>query len=454
MKEFEKLGVDKSTLKIVKQMGFEKPTEIQKKTIPLIISGNDVIGQSATGSGKTFAFLAGIIPKIDPIQVVQALIVVPTRELANQVYEECAKFTKYVPINSCVVFGGTSIYEQKKQLRKADIVVATPGRLLDHLNRKNLDLKNLKILILDEADRMCDMGFYKDIQTVIVKSPKEKQVLLFSATISRDITKLEKKYLTNAKRIVVEYFVDSSKLKQEYYKMKGKEKFSLLFYLLDKQRNSKSIVFCNTKDLVDIVHHNLDLNHFNSFKLHGGISQNVRTKTINAFKECTKGVLISTDVSARGLHIENITEIYNYDLPREKDQYVHRIGRTARNGKSGRVVNLILNREEGSFLKITKNFDVKGIKKPDFKILDLKTINIRDKIDNFQNSKSYSNKLRTQKRRKDEVNRVKEKFKVVDKNSPEYLEQKEKKYKYNQLQTSKKHKKATQKKKYFNKKGR
>jgi ATP-dependent RNA helicase DeaD len=452
MKEFEKLGVDKNTIKIITEMGYKEPTEIQKETIPLIIKGENIIAQSATGSGKTFAFLAGIIPKINAIKEIQALIIVPTRELANQIYDESKKFSKYLHINSCVVFGGASIYEQKKQLSKADIVIATPGRLLDHMERKNLNLKNLKILVLDEADRMCDMGFFNDIQKIITKSPKEKQILLFSATISKDITKLQKKFFTNSKRIVVEYFVDSNKLKQEYYTVKGREKFSLLFYLLELYKNKKSIVFCNTKDLVDMIHYNLNINKINTFKLHGGIAQNIRTKTINSFKECKSGVLISTDVSARGLHIEDITEIFNYDLPREQDQYVHRIGRTARNGKYGKIINLVLNKEEGAFLRITKNFKKELMKKPDFKILELKKVNLDDKIKNYHNSKSYSNKLKDQKNKRDHKDKSKKEFKFIDKNSEEYIKEKEKKYNYRQVQISQKHKKAIKKNKYFKRK--
>jgi superfamily II DNA/RNA helicase len=352
---FSELITDKDILKVITDLGFTEPTEIQAKTIPLIKEGKNIIAQSATGTGKTFAFLAGILPNITKQKKIQALIIVPTRELANQVYEETRKMARYKNLEACVVFGGTSINNQSRLLRYADIVIGTPGRLIDQMERGNLRLENLKYLILDEADRMCDMGFFEDITKIIKQTPKERQSMLFSATITDDVSTLEKQYIQNAHRIKVETEVDPRNLLQEYYVVKSNMKFSLLIHLV-KQHNKKSIVFCNTRNEVDLIFDNLKENKIECFKLHGGLEQNKRTGTIDRYHKHPDALLISTDVSARGIHIDNLEYIYNFDIPRDPTQYIHRIGRTARAGKKGKAIAILTTKEEEEFIRMGKRF--------------------------------------------------------------------------------------------------
>lgn len=352
---FENLIKDKQILQAITNIGITKPTEIQEKVIPLILDGKNIIAQSATGTGKTIAFLAGILPSITKKNKVQCLIIVPTRELANQVYEETKKIGKIKEIQACVVFGGTSIGDQARRLKHADIVIGTPGRLIDQIGRRNLKLEEIKYLVLDEADRMCDMGFYEDISQIIGYLPKERQSLFFSATITDDVSKLEKTFIPHAQRISVQTFVDPKNLLQEYYLVKQNQKFSLLLHLV-KQHCRKAIVFCNTRSEVDVIYNNLKENRIECFKLHGGLEQNKRSSTIEKYQGHKDALLISSDVSARGIHVDNLEYIYNYDLPKDNTQYIHRIGRTARAGKKGKAISIITGKEEEDFLRMCKKF--------------------------------------------------------------------------------------------------
>jgi len=362
MQKFRALGIDSDIIKMVEQLGYTEPTEIQEKTIPLIMQGKHVIAKSATGTGKTFAFLAGILPGIKNIEKAQALILAPTRELANQIYEEAKVLSKFKPINSCVIFGGTGIEPQARALKHADIVIATPGRILDHMKRGNIKFNYLKYLILDEADRMCDMGFFEDIKKVIEQTPMDKQMILFSATTSEDIEKIERRYVPNAQKVAVNSFVDATKLLQEYYEVKSNNKISLLIHLLNKN-NKKSIVFCNMRSSVDFVYHNLQENKIDSYKLHGGLEQNKRSRIIKEFLPHKNAVLVTTDVAARGIHIPGIESIYNYDLPRDDNQYIHRIGRTARAGRDGKAISFVSANEAGEFQRICKKYQFKVVLK-------------------------------------------------------------------------------------------
>jgi ATP-dependent RNA helicase DeaD len=359
---FNTLVKDKSILKAIEQMGITIPTEIQIKTIPLILEGKNIIAESATGTGKTIAFLSGILSNIEKRNKVQCLIIVPTRELALQVFEEVKKMSVFKKISSCAVYGGESISDQARELKSADVVIGTPGRLIDQTSRGSLKLGDIKYLVLDEADRMCDMGFFEDISKIIDKIPKERQTLLFSATITKDVSILERKYLSSAIKISVESKVDPSNLLQEYYIVKPKQKFSLLIHLI-KENNKKSIIFSNTRREVDVIYNNLVRNGVEAFKLHGGLEQRKRTHTINKYHTHKSAVLISSDVSARGIHVDNLEFIYNYDFPKEDNQYIHRIGRTARAGKKGKAIALIHEKEEPIFLKMCKRFGFKVEKK-------------------------------------------------------------------------------------------
>ena len=367
---FNSLIKDKTILQAVTNMGILKPTEIQIKTIPLILEGKNIIAESATGTGKTVAFLSGILPNVNKEKKVQALIIVPTRELALQVFKEVKKMSEVKKLISCAVYGGESVSQQAKDIRFSDIVIGTPGRIIDQMNRGNLNLKGVKFLILDEADRMCDMGFAEDISKIIDKIPRHRQTLMFSATITKDVSNIERKYIPNAERVSVESKVDPSKLLQEYYVVKSNQKFSLLLHLI-KENPKKSIVFSNTRREVDVIYNNLIKNGVEAFKLHGGLEQRKRTHTIDKYHTHKTAVLISSDVSARGIHIDNLEYIYNYDLPKDDTQYVHRIGRTARAGQEGKAITFIDYRDEPTFIKMCKRFgfSIKKIDVPEVKVV-------------------------------------------------------------------------------------
>jgi ATP-dependent RNA helicase DeaD len=393
---FNSLINDKKILSAIKDIGIETPTEIQIKTIPLITKGTNIIAQSATGTGKTIAFLSAILSMINKQKKIQFLIIVPTRELANQVFLETKKLIKYKDLSACVIFGGTSIELQAKHLRTADIVIGTPGRLIDQFERKNLNLDSVKYLVLDEADRMCDMGFFKDIIKIIDKTPKSRQTLLYSATINKDVSALEKKYMPSAKKIIIETKVDPNNLLQEYYVVRQNQKFALLLHLL-KKANQKSIVFSNTKNFVDLIYDNLKVHKVDCYKLHGGLEQRKRTNTIAKYHAHKDAVLISSDVSARGIHVDDLDCIYNYDIPREEIQYVHRIGRTARAGKKGKAIAIITEKEEEKFKRMCKRLKYIVVKKatPEINLVTMEKI---EKPDLFSNNKNRFSNQRSSRR--------------------------------------------------------
>jgi len=354
MENFRKLGLNEEILRVLHEMKFENPTEIQEKAIPLVLQGKDVIAGAATGSGKTFAFGSGIIGNIETGFGVQALVLTPTRELAEQVAESLKDFSKYKKINILPVYGGVSIEPQIKNLYNADVVVGTPGRILDHLERRTLDLRNIKILVLDEADRMLDMGFIEDVRKIIARCPESRQTLLFSATISRDIADLARNYMQEPEQVFAETNVDPSKLTQTYYDVPDNEKFSLLVHLIKNDQTGLVMVFCNTQRNTDFIADNLKALKINALAIHGGHSQNKRSRTMEKFHEKDVDVLVCTDVAARGLDIKDVSHVYNYDAPNETSQYVHRIGRTARAGADGKAISIIGSRDYENFIRIKR----------------------------------------------------------------------------------------------------
>src|SRR3989344_5606802 len=247
MTTFKEIGIDKEMLEIIESMGFKEPSEIQAKVIPLALQGKDIIGESATGSGKTLAFAAPVLHKVQRGKGIQALVLTPTRELAEQVKEEFRKFSRNRGIKVTAIYGGVSMNPQIYDLREADVVVGTPGRILDHLRQRTLDLRNIGFLVLDEADRMLDMGFINDVEDIISQCPKKRQTFLFSATISQDIHNLSKRYMNSPEHLEVENYVDASKLAQVFYDVRSDEKFSLLVHLLKDEKSNLVMVFCNTK---------------------------------------------------------------------------------------------------------------------------------------------------------------------------------------------------------------
>ncbi len=355
MTKFEELGLSCEILNVLNNAGFEKPSEIQEKTIPLALAGKDIIGGSATGSGKTLAFACPIIENLIPNKSVQALILTPTRELAEQVADSIRKFAKNKKLKVLAIYGGISIESQIRKIPFTDVIVSTPGRTLDHLRRRTLNFSQIKFLVLDEVDRMFDMGFYRDVEMILKQCPEKRQTMLFSATISPDIDYLARKYTKDAIKVSVNSYIDHSKLKQIYYDVESHMKFSLLVHLLNKDKDNLVMIFCSTRRNVDFVADNLKKAGINSKAIHGGLSQNKRLRTLDEFHNEELNVLVCTDVAARGLDIKGVKSIYNYDIPSEAKDYIHRIGRTARAGNEGKAVNILSNRDYENFGKITND---------------------------------------------------------------------------------------------------
>ena len=358
--KFSELGLDKNLLKIIGEVGFDSPTEIQEKAIPLVLKGKDVIGTSATGSGKTLAFSVGFIESVKKGQGVQVLVMVPTRELAEQVSKSIRVFSRHFDFSTLDVYGGVSIENQVHKIRHSEVIVGTPGRLLDHLRRGTLELSKVKNLILDEADRMVDMGFLKDVETIIKQcTMKKKQILLFSATLTGDVEYIKNKYMDNAKLVSAESHVDPGKLKQVFYDCPNHLKFSLLFYLLSKDKSGLVMVFCNTRQNSDMVADNLRRFGLKAVAIHGGLTQSKRKVTLRDFHAEDIPVLVCTDVAARGLDIKNVSHVYNYDIPPSSNEYIHRIGRTARAGKEGQAVSIVTQRDYDNFRKVKEDDSLK-----------------------------------------------------------------------------------------------
>ena len=353
------------------ELGFEEMTDIQKKTIPLIQQGNDVIGQSQTGSGKTAAFGFPILEKITHNHGLQALILVPTRELCEQVATEMRKFAKYKRMDIIAVYGGVSIGPQIRQLTHADIVVATPGRMLDHLERGTAKLSNARILVLDEADKMFEMGFIDDVKRIISQIPRERQTLLFSATISTQVHEIVKNYMKNPEKVKVQSYVGEEKLEQYFYSVPQSDKFSLLVYLLRHEPPGLTIIFCATRNRVDVLSKNLYKQGIQAQSLHGGLSQNRRKQAIDMFHGNKTDILVASDVAARGLDIKNVIYIINYDIPKTSKEYIHRIGRTARAGKEGKVISLLVPQDHDNFRSVLedRSLIVKKLELPQFERL-------------------------------------------------------------------------------------
>ena len=386
MNLFDNFGLSQELVTSIKDLGFTNPTQIQGRSIPHIVEGKDVIGESATGSGKTLAFGCGIIEKVSPGKGLQALILAPTRELAEQVKGVITRLARTKRLNVISIYGGVAINPQIDAIPKADVVVATPGRLLDHLQRRTIDISKIKLLILDEADRMFDMGFIEDIERIIRQCPKQRQTLFFSATISHDIKRFANKFMIQPTKVSATKMVDPTKLKQAYYDVLKNEKLSLLVHLLKKDDRGLVMVFCNSRTNTDFVVKNLRANKVSAIAIHGGYTQNKRTKTIEMFNKAKVGVLVCTDVAARGLDIENVSHIYNYDIPKDAKDYVHRIGRTARAGEEGMVVNLLCDYDHDNFSRVLREyseFNIKKMKKPVLRRINIRLDNRRPRRRQF-----------------------------------------------------------------------
>ncbi|WP_019244134.1 MULTISPECIES: DEAD/DEAH box helicase [Bacillus] len=345
---FSELGLQKSTMRSVEKMGFEEATPIQAQTIPVALEGKDVIGQAQTGTGKTVAFGIPLMEKIDTkAEHVQGIVIAPTRELAIQVSEELFKLGYGKRVRVLAVYGGQDIERQIRALKKKPhIIVGTPGRLLDHINRKTIKLGDVETVVLDEADEMLNMGFIEDIESILSNVPAEHQTLLFSATMPEPIRKIAERFMEEPHLVKVkakEMTVD--RIQQYYIELKEAEKFDALTRLLDIQTPELAIVFGRTKRRVDELSTALNLRGYTAEGIHGDLSQAKRMSVLKKFKEGSIDVLVATDVAARGLDISGVTHVYNFDIPQDAESYVHRIGRTGRAGKTGIAVSFVTYRE-------------------------------------------------------------------------------------------------------------
>lgn len=365
---FTELGLSEPILKAIDDIGYEEATPIQTQAIPLIMSGRDVIGQSQTGTGKTAAFS---IPAIENIlrnrgKGTQVLILCPTRELAVQACEEIHKFTRYIEgIRAAAIYGGQPIERQFKQLKSgAQIVVGTPGRVMDHMRRHTLSLANLKMIILDEADEMLSMGFREDIETILKDVPEDRQTILFSATMSREIMSITETYQTNPEIIkVVRRELTVEEIDQYYYNIPHSHKIEALSRLMDVYHPELAMVFCNTKKQVDELVSAMQIRGYVAEGLHGDMKQAARDHVMSTFRKGHVDVLIATDVAARGIDISGIGAVFNYDIPQDMEYYVHRIGRTGRAGKSGLAFTFVTGPREMGELRAIMKYTHSDIKK-------------------------------------------------------------------------------------------
>ncbi len=353
---FKELNLSEKLTKALDDINYNETTEIQEKAIPEILRGNDIIGLSQTGTGKTAAFGIPAIENIDVMnKKTQILILAPTRELACQITDELRKFTKYIEnLKILTVYGGQSIEKQIIPLRKGvQIVVGTPGRIMDHMRKKTLKLANVKMVILDEADEMLNMGFREDIETILQEVPEERQTLLFSATMNEKIMSITKKYLKNPKKIKIkakELTVEN--INQIAYQTKNNMKDEITTRAIEMYKPEKLIIFCNTKKKVDQLNDYLKAKKYNVDIIHGDVKQDQRDRTIKKFKRGDIRILIATDVAARGIDVANLDLVINYDIPQENEYYVHRIGRTGRNKSAGQAITFVVGKEKNKLKEI------------------------------------------------------------------------------------------------------
>ncbi len=363
---FNDLGLKENLVKAIDDLGFTTPSPIQAEAIPVALAGNDIIGQAQTGTGKTAAFGLPIINNLKIKNAISSIILAPTRELAIQVHDELVKLTKYEKLNIVAVYGGTPIHLQARDLKKANIVVGTPGRVLDHIRRGNLPLSSVEFLVLDEADEMLNMGFIDDMEEIMKSIPEERQTLLFSATMPPQIKKLSKKYLkADAQHIVIaRKEMTGSTIKQNFFEVNGSQRLEALCRLIDFDNPSAGIIFCRTKKGVDDLVAAMQARGYMVEGMHGDMSQIQRMKTLAKFKNGSLKFLIATDVAARGIDVDGVTHVFNYELqlPQDIESYVHRIGRTGRAGRAGTAYSIITPKEFG-FLKQIRNVTKGNIEK-------------------------------------------------------------------------------------------
>lgn len=357
--KFKELGLIDPLLQAIVDKGYEEPSEVQEKSIPLLLNGSDVLAQSQTGTGKTAAFGLPLLNKLETYngKAIRGLILTPTRELAIQVAQELKDYAKYMPnVNITTVYGGQPIHLQIKDIRRgANIIVATPGRLLDHIKRKTIDLKTCDYMVLDEADEMLNMGFVDDIKEVLTHIDSKSQMTFFSATMPKAILKLSETFLKNPTTVKLsQKSLAAGKIEQSYYEIEGRQKKDLLIQLLKMHNDKQIMVFSNTKRMVDELAEHLRKEKVTVLSLHGDMKQEQRTIVMRQFKAGSASVLIATDVAARGIDVVDMDMVINYDLPQELEYYVHRIGRTGRAGRYGQAISFITPRERNQLKVIER----------------------------------------------------------------------------------------------------
>ncbi len=353
MKQFKELGLRSETLRALDEIGFAEPFPIQEVAIPHILAGKDVIGQAHTGTGKTAAFSLPILEKIDTNAEVQALVLTPTRELAVQVATEMKKFSKYLPVRTVTVYGGQSINVQLDALRRgAQVIVATPGRLIDHIKRGSISLDNVKFVVLDEADKMLDMGFIDEVKYILDLLPEGRLTCLFSATMPDEIQYLAARYMNEPEKVLLDSDELSIKsIAQSYLIVDYREKLDHLCAQL-KRMKTQTIIFCATKDRTRRLERDLQHRGFRATAIHGDLPQSKRDRAMERFRKGLDEILVATDVAARGIDVPQVGHVVNYDVPNEPLMYFHRIGRTARAGGSGQAFTLVSGRDQEPFERI------------------------------------------------------------------------------------------------------
>lgn len=386
--KFDELNIDERILRAIEDMGFEETSPIQTQAIPAVCEGIDVVGQAQTGTGKTAAYTVPMLMKIDPqIKKPQAIVLCPTRELAVQVAEEIRKLAKYMSdIKVLPVYGGQEIVRQIKSLKTGvQIIVGTPGRVMDHMRRKTVKFDNINMVILDEADEMLDMGFREDMETILTETPEDRQTVMFSATMPKAIMDIARNFQKDARIIkVVRKELTVSNIEQFYYEVRPKNKTEVLCRLIDIYNPRLSVVFCNTKRQVDELISELKGRGYFADGIHGDMKQQQRDRVMDDFRSGKVDILIATDVAARGIDVDDVDMVFNYDIPQDEEYYVHRIGRTGRAGRSGMALSFISGKEVYKLKDIERYCKTKILAKPVPSLDDVKNTKLDNMFDKIR----------------------------------------------------------------------
>ena len=386
--KFDELNIDERILRAIEDMGFEETSPIQTQALPAVCEGIDVVGQAQTGTGKTAAYTIPMLMKIDPqIKKPQAIVLCPTRELAVQVAEEIRKLAKYMSdIKVLPVYGGQEIVRQIKSLKTGvQIIVGTPGRVMDHMRRKTVKFDNINMVILDEADEMLDMGFREDMETILTETPEDRQTVMFSATMPKAIMDIARNFQKDARIIkVVRKELTVSNIEQFYYEVRPKNKTEVLCRLIDIYNPRLSVVFCNTKRQVDELISELKGRGYFADGIHGDMKQQQRDRVMDDFRSGKVDILIATDVAARGIDVDDVDMVFNYDIPQDEEYYVHRIGRTGRAGRSGMALSFISGKEVYKLKDIERYCKTKILAKPVPSLDDVKNTKLDNMFDKIR----------------------------------------------------------------------